>query len=715
MDKLYINNILKQLETPCQINCSEGFAYAKACSNLISEKQYAIARKLAIRVLNHWHEMDSRLYPVWSELMETLGFYPYLRDKEKGLETTSLDNNIRLLYHESPYLPSVTLHAEQKEISDLIFSGQNVVLSAPTSYGKSLLIEEIVASHKYHNIVIIQPTLALLDETRIKLLKYADCYRLIVRTTQEFDSDGDNIFLLTAERVLEYEKFPKVDFLIIDEFYKISYAREDERVDILNNAFIRIYYAFRPRFYFLGPNIMSISPSFERDFDVKFVRTNYSLVDSVEIKETAPEDTRPTKLKKLCELLASRPQGEQTLVYCSSPDKARTLALIYYEYLTDMHVAPRYPDLPLIEWIKKEIGDKWSMVKELEYGIAIHDSALPKHLGASIIRYFNNHQLDVIFCTATIIEGVNTSAKNVVIFSECKGRKKLDFFDYSNIKGRAGRLMEHYVGRIYTFNAEPVQHELSIDMPFSDQSEDLKDEVLVNIPADKVKPQLRERYDRLQQIPSELLSVIKRNGVSINNQLKFEKSVREYVKAGGEDILWKQMPKWNNLVTTITLLGQCNLLQFDGRVRTAKQLCFYLQRYYTHKTIVKYFLSFQGDDEEQYDKNLEDAFYVQRRWFQYAVPKALRVGESIINYVCSKTQAQACSYSYYAQQLETSFLPDNLSILLEYGIPAITIRKLERHIPKTIEEDDLVSYIKSHQELKTVLLDYESDLINHNL
>lgn len=715
MDKQYINSILQQLSEPKQISYTEGFTLAQVCSKLIGEKQYPLARKLAIRVLNHWHEMDSTLYPIWSELMESLGFYPYLRGKEEGLQTSSFDDDMRLSYHESPYLPTITLHAEQKEVSELLFSGKNVVLSAPTSYGKSLLIEELVASHKYHNIVIIQPTLALLDETRIKLLKYAENYRLIVRTTQEFDPVGNNIFLLTAERVLEYEKFPAIDFLIIDEFYKISYSRDDERVDILNNAFMRIYYDFHPQFYFLGPNIMSISQSFERDFDVKFVRTNYSLVDSVEIKGGEPKDTTPVKLKKLCDLLASRPKGEQTLVYCSSPDRARTLALIYYEYLTDKKVSPRYSDLPLVDWIKKEIGDKWSVVKELEYGIAIHDGALPKHLGASIIRYFNHHQLDVIFCTATIIEGVNTSAKNVVIFSEGKGWKKLDYFDYSNIKGRAGRLMEHYVGRIYTFNAEPPQQELSIDMPFSDQQEDLKDEVLVNIPADKVKPQLRERYDQLHQIPADLLTIIKRNGVSINNQLDFTKAVSEYVKSGGSDVFWKQMPKWNNLIATITLLGQCKILQFDGRVRTAKQLCYFLHKYYTHKSIIKYFYFFQGDDEEQFDKNLEDAFYVQRRWFQYAVPKALRVGESLINYVCGNGKAQVCSFSYYAQQLETNFLPDNISILLEYGIPATTIRKMERHIPKGIKEEELVEYIKSHQNLRTLLLPYEAELVEHNL
>ena len=94
MDKLLVNNILKQLEEPHQISYSEGFTYAKECSKLIAEQQYPLARKLTIRVLNHWSEMDANLYPIWSEMMESLGFYPYLRGKEDGLETTSLDNNI---------------------------------------------------------------------------------------------------------------------------------------------------------------------------------------------------------------------------------------------------------------------------------------------------------------------------------------------------------------------------------------------------------------------------------------------------------------------------------------------------------------------------------------------------------------------------------------------------------------------------------------------
>lgn len=712
MDRLYINHILKQLEESRQITYAEGFAYARACSGLLFENEEAHARKIAIRILNHWHEMDSNLYPLWSELMESLGFYPYLNGREPGLANKSLDDAMRQCYHESSYLPSVTLHSDQKRISDLIFSGKNVVLSAPTSYGKSLLIEEIVASHKYHNIVVIQPTLALLDETRIKMLKYSNSYRLIVRTTQAYDAEGDNIFLLTAERVVEYEEFPRIDFLIIDEFYKISYARDDERVDVLNNAFMRIYYEHHPQFYFLGPNIMTISPTFERDFEVEFIRTDYSLVDSYEEKGSEPNDTRPEKLAKLFQLLASRPKDEQTLVYCSSPEKARNLSLFYYEYLTDKRVTPRYKESPLVEWIKKEISDKWTLAKELEYGIAIHDASIPKHIGGSIIRYFNHHQLDVIFCTPTIIEGVNTSAKNVVVFSDKKGGNKLDFFDYSNIKGRAGRLMEHYVGRVYTFISEPPQKELSIDMPFADQQDNLKNEVLINIPPDKVKPQHRERYEKLQKIPADLLVIIKRNGISVSNQIQLVKTVQEYLKSRKGDFLWKQIPKYNELQETIDLLWQCKILCKDDKVLSSKQLTLYLSKYNQNKTIIKFFHFLQGDGDQNYDKNLEKAFAIQRRWFQYYVPKALRVGESIINYVCGK---QMCSYSYYAQLLETNFLPSNLSILLEYGIPTITIRKLRSHIPENLTEEEVVKSIKEHQELTYLLLPYERDLIENNL
>ena len=56
--------------------------------------------------------------------------------------------------------------------------------------------------------------------------------------------------------------------------------------------------------------------------------------------------------------------------------------------------------------------------------------------------------------TTTITEGVNTSAKNMVILHAQKGHKKLKKFDAQNIAGRAGRFLEHYSGNVIMLDKE---------------------------------------------------------------------------------------------------------------------------------------------------------------------------------------------------------------------------------------------------------------------
>src|SRR5690606_34179734 len=140
---------------------------------------------------------------------------------------------------------------------------------------------------------------------------------------------------------------------------------------------------------------------------------------------------------------------QQTIIYCSSPNKARYLAKEFTNFIsTNAKETTRFK-YPLIEWIIDNISNEWTVLKNLSYNIGFHDGALQKHISTAIIDYFNQGHLKYLFCTSTIIEGVNTSAKNIVYFDETKGGIPIDFFDYSNIKGRAGRMMEHYVGNIY--------------------------------------------------------------------------------------------------------------------------------------------------------------------------------------------------------------------------------------------------------------------------
>lgn len=266
------------------ISLDDSFKLIKYCNKLLKEDiAKNNVRLLLIYILDNWSKIDVNARQIWVDMIESVGFYPYLEKYKDQLQIDNTAGLIRKGFYKSKNLNNLYLHEEQKELLQKISLGKNMIISAPTSFGKSLLIEEIVSSNRYKNIVIIQPTLALLDETRKKLMKYASFYKVIVKTTQPASNEKGNIFLLTAERVLEYSYLPEIDFFVLDEFYKLSAKRDDERSDILNNAIYLLLKKHRASFMFLGPNIENISNGFAEMYNAEFYKTAYSLVANEEI------------------------------------------------------------------------------------------------------------------------------------------------------------------------------------------------------------------------------------------------------------------------------------------------------------------------------------------------------------------------------------------------------------------------------------------------
>lgn len=732
-----MEDIIKIVDNNEKISYEQSFLFSLEYSRLLvskREEDKLKVRQIVIHILNVWDRIPKETYPIWKDIIESVGFYPYLDDNEKRLEVFS--DEIRRNSFKSDYLKEIYMHKEQKELSNLLMQEQNVIASAPTSFGKSLLIEEIIASNRYKNIVIIQPTLALLDETRLKLKKYSEQYKIIVRTSQMPSKEKGNLFLLTAERVMEYESLPEIALLIIDEFYKLSLRRIDERADILNNAFLKIINQFNSKFYLLGPNIDGITEGFAKKYNAIFFKSHFSLVDcNIEDMSTqfdslqSQKNLDKQKLPVLFELL-DRLKDEQSIVYCSSPSRARRFAKLYCEHLIEIG-GPKVEEVALIEWIEKNISENWSLVKELKYGISIHDGSLQKHIGASVIKYFNEGRIRCIFCTSTIIEGINTSAKNIILFDGKKGGKEIDFFDYSNIKGRAGRMMEHYVGRIFNFVPMPKQESIIIDIPFYEQDKDvLTNEILINIKREDVKEQVRDRYNELYQIDNELLDIIKKNGTNVNGQMNIYYALeRDIVTSKYNYIAWSQIPNWEKL-QYILKIAENNTFDFKNKhgVVSVPQLTRYIDMYRKNKNIIYIAQDIynsrmnrrkkvNNEKREQYwDDAIETAFHIYRHWFQFIVPKTLRVVDNIQRYVCKKHNKKAGSYSYFVQQLENDFLKENLSILTEYGIPNDTIRTIAKYIPEDLEEDMVVAYIKRYmEEISSELLQYEKERLRECL
>src|SRR5690606_5239504 len=123
-------------------------------------------------------------------------------------------------------------------------------------------------------------------------------------------------------------------------------------------------------------------------------------------------------------------------------------------------------------------------------------------------------KIKVLLCTSTLIEGVNTSAKNVVIYDSKLNRKSLDFFTFNNIRGRSGRMFRHFIGNIFVFDAPPQEELPFVDMPAINPSETTASSLLINLSPENVPTFLAEKVDNLlnqQYLPREIL--IRNSGI----------------------------------------------------------------------------------------------------------------------------------------------------------------------------------------------------------
>lgn len=715
-----LNDAKEVLRSKKKFNIKDSFDLSRFCVSLLKSKEKEHwGREIAIRVLDNQDKFPNETNELWNDIVEMSGLYPYV--DPKILTAPAL---LRYEFHKSKSLMKdgepVYFHEEQQEISHQLQSGNSVILSAPTSFGKSLLIEELISSKKYRNVVIIQPTLALLDETRKKLSKYKEVYNLVVSTSQPPSEKQGNIFLFTGERVVEYVNFPKIDFFVIDEFYKLSLDREDDRAVTLNQAFHKLL-KHTNRFYLLGPVIKSIPVSFQEKMNIGIRYTNFSTVAIDEIPViTNPKTTKDEREKILFELLSSF--EEPTLIYCSAPEKSAKLADAFAAFhKTDGDYASLNKDI--IEWVVENINDKWSLVNCLSKGIAFHNGILPRHLGSSIVDAFNAGSIKYLFCTATLIEGVNTTAKNIVLFDNTKGNRiPIDFFDYKNIAGRSGRMKVHYTGRIYKFYDTPPQLELEVDIPFITQT-NAPNELLIQLDQKELTDESKAKLKQYDNVDPDLMAIIKSNsGVLIESQLNIVKEITNNLSLYNSQLTWTGFPNYYELLPAIELAWKFLLRKGENKanVRSPGQLTTYAIQYSIYKSVSgviqnqvnnQWWLKEIPDEQERINKVTFSILNAMRHWFDYKLPKQLSTVSKLQSYVFKKHNKRAGDYTAFATALENGFVFSTLTTLLEYDIPMSAINKLQVSFKKDEPFENIYKKLKEMNLDKTALNNYEKKKI----
>ena len=164
------------------------------------------------------------------------------------------------------------------------------------------------------------------------------------------------------------------------------------------------------------------------------------------------------------------------LIFVSSPDKANSLAASFVERKTRAGSGAA-----LADWMTRNYGSSWPLSDAVAAGVGVHHGRIPRALASRFVTLFSRRVLPILICTSTLIEGVNTAAKSVLIYDKEINRRDYDFFTFSNIRGRAGRLGQHHVGKVYLFHTPPGQEEIGVTAPLFGELDEAPDEFVVHV------------------------------------------------------------------------------------------------------------------------------------------------------------------------------------------------------------------------------------------
>lgn len=491
------------------------------------------ARQELIKLLDYHYTNAIEYTPLVNHLIRETGLFPYLDPDTSSWEERFVYDAFKVDVGEENLL---TLHREQSFLLKKLLEGKNIAVSAPTSFGKSFVVDAFIKIKKPSNVLIIVPTIALTDETRRRLYKkFAYEYKII--TTTEVEPSDKNIFIFPQERAINYlNKIKHFDIMIIDEFYKASKKFDKERSPSLIKAIIKLGDKSSQR-YFLAPNISSLE---ENPFtkDMEFIRLDFNTV-FLEINELyqniGKDEEKKTEL--LIDILKSK--DTKSLIYAGTYSNIDTLSNIIntrFEEKNDELLTN------FANWLSKNYSYNWTLTNSVKRGTGIHNGRLHRSLSQIQVKLFEEKNgLNNIISTSSIIEGVNTSAENVILWMNKNGRSSLNDFTYRNIIGRGGRMFKHFVGKIFILDKPPTSEQTLLSLPFPE-------EILGDLDSVKNSDILtQEQVAKIQYYQEEMSGLL---GIEVYKRLKeesvFQSSDSELVKAIAIDMT-NNPDNWNGL------------------------------------------------------------------------------------------------------------------------------------------------------------------------
>ena len=281
------------------------------------------------------------------------------------------------------------------------------------------------------------------------------------------------IFVMTPERLLHMmigKPQIKIDFLFVDEAHKISdrggrstyYYKVIAQLSKMKEM---------PTVIFASPNIpnpevyLSLIPKINID-EVKKLASKYTPVcqfkyflDLCEGQAYFHNDYSKSlssignipQEDELSDIVNRVGSTQQNIIYCNSRQKVVDYAV---QYASKLPIKDDEKLISLANDIRNEVHNDCYLADLIQRGVAYHVGYLPTNIRLRIEKSFVDGILRTIFCTSTLVEGVNLPADNLFITSYRNGNSNMDEVEFRNLVGRVGRIKYNLYGNVFLIRME---------------------------------------------------------------------------------------------------------------------------------------------------------------------------------------------------------------------------------------------------------------------
>lgn len=365
--------------------------------------------------------------------------------------------------------------------------GRRVAIAAPTSAGKSYVLQNHLASlfaePAARTVLYLVPTRALITQVARSMREAVAALPgdapvvATVPVEPVLLLPKRAIYVMTQERaqiMLAAHPGFAPEVVVVDEAHGIGEGARGVRLQAAIEELLRR----RPtaQALFASPGVRNLEVfgqtlgvgdveplrSLEPAVAQNFIRVDVVDPDLGELRVALAEDSADatplaqiqlrkrtsTRVERLANVAFEFGKASTSIVYANGAAEAEDVALALADLIGPVEATSTRLELRRVA--AEAVHAEYALTRCVVRGVAFHYSNMPTQLRLAIEQAVASGDISHLVCTSTLLQGVNLPAKNIFMFRPEKGQHSpLRGVDFWNLAGRAGRLMREFQGNIF--------------------------------------------------------------------------------------------------------------------------------------------------------------------------------------------------------------------------------------------------------------------------